>query len=465
MARGDAGRAGQAAQTDRAAQAAYAEVERALLRRLPEHKSVEGPTLERIRLLCELLGEPQHAAPVIHLTGTNGKTSTARMVDSLLAAFGVRAGRLTSPHLAEIRERISLSGEPVSPERFVQAYHEVMPFVDLADPRLDRPLSFFEIVTAIGFAVFADAPVDAAVLEVGLGGRFDATNVADGRVAVVTPIAVDHAQYLGDTPAEIAVEKAGIIKPGAVAVIAQQEVEVAEVLMRRAAEVGASVAREGLEFGVVNRDLAVGGQQLTLQGLHGTYEEIFLPLHGVHQAHNASVALAAVEAFLAGGVTEGEGLDADLVREGFANVSSPGRLEVVRRSPTVLLDAAHNPHGATATAAAVTESFSFEPLIGVVGVMADKDVEGVLEAFEPVFSRIVCTQNSTARAMPAAELAEIAMDIFGEERVSLAPRLDEALDLGMRLAEEEASALGSGGILVTGSVITAGEARVLLGGR
>ncbi|MFD2079591.1 dihydrofolate synthase / folylpolyglutamate synthase [Actinopolymorpha cephalotaxi] len=465
MARGDAGRAGQGAQTDRAAQQAYVEVERALLRRLPEHKSVEGPTLERIRLLCELLGEPQHAAPVIHLTGTNGKTSTARMVDSLLAAFGVRAGRLTSPHLAEIRERISLSGEPVSPERFVQAYHEVMPFVDLADPRLDRPLSFFEIVTAIGFAVFADAPVDAAVLEVGLGGRFDATNVADGRVAVVTPVAVDHAQYLGDTPVEIAGEKAGIIKSGAVAVIAQQEVEVAEVLMRRAAEVGASVAREGLEFGVVNRDIAVGGQQLTLQGLHGTYGEIFLPLHGAHQAHNASVALAAVEAFLAGGVTEGEGLDADLVREGFANVSSPGRLEVVRRSPTVLLDAAHNPHGATATAAAVTESFSFEPLIGVVGVMADKDVEGVLEAFEPVLSRIVVTQNSTARAMPAAELAEIAMDIFGEERVSLAPRLDEALDLGMRLAEEEASALGSGGVLVTGSVITAGEARVLLGGR
>ncbi|GAA2755449.1 bifunctional folylpolyglutamate synthase/dihydrofolate synthase [Actinopolymorpha rutila] len=471
MARGDAGRAGRAARAggaasaDRAAQEAYAEVERALLRRLPEHKSVEGPTLERIRLLCELLGEPQHAAPVIHLTGTNGKTSTARMVDSLLAAFGVRAGRLTSPHLAEIRERISLAGEPVSPERFVQAYHEVMPFVDLADPRLDRPLSFFEIVTAIGFAVFADAPVDAAVLEVGLGGRFDATNVADGRVAVVTPVAVDHAHYLGDTPAEIAGEKAGIIKPGAVAVIAQQEVEVAEVLMRRAAEVGATLAREGLEFGVANRDLAVGGQQLTLQGLHGTYDEIFLPLHGVHQAHNASVALAAVEAFLAGGVTEGEGLDADLVREGFANVSSPGRLEVVRRSPTVVLDAAHNPHGATATAAAVSESFSFEPLVGVVGVMADKDVEGVLEAFEPVLSRIVCTQNSTARAMPAAELAEVAMDIFGEERVDLAPRLDEALDLGMRLAEEQASALGSGGVLVTGSVITAGEARVLLGGR
>jgi dihydrofolate synthase/folylpolyglutamate synthase len=448
------------------AAAAYTEVEKALLARLPEHKSVAGPTLERIRLLCELLGEPQHAAPVIHLTGTNGKTTTARMVDSLLGAFGVRAGRLTSPHLAEVRERITLAGQPVSHERFVQAYHEIMPFVDLADPRLDRPLSFFEIVTALGFAIFADAPVDAAVLEVGLGGRFDATNVADGKVAVITPIAVDHAQYLGSTPVEIAGEKSGIIKPGAVAVIAQQEVEVAEVLMRRAAEVGATVAREGLEFGVVGRDLAVGGQQLTLQGLTGMYDGIFLPLHGGYQAHNAVCALAAVEAFLAGGVTEGEGLDADLVRAGFAEVRSPGRLEVVRRGPTVVLDAAHNPHGANATAEAITEAFTFDPLIGVVGVMRDKDVEGVLEAFEPVFTRIVCTENSTTRAMPAAELAELATDIFGEDRVEVAPRLDDALELGVRLAEEGGSSgLTAGGVLVTGSVITAGEARVLLGGR
>jgi dihydrofolate synthase/folylpolyglutamate synthase len=281
--------------------ALYVDVERALLARLPEHKSVEGPTIERIKKLCELLGEPQHAAPVVHLTGTNGKTSTARMIDSLLVAFGVRTGRLTSPHLAEIRERISLSGEPISPERFVQTYAEVMPFVDLADPMLDRPLSFFEIITAMGFAAFADAPVDAAVLEVGLGGTWDATNVADGKVAVVTPIAVDHAKYLGSTPPEIAREKAGIIKPGAVAVIAQQEVEVAEVLMRRAAEVGATVAREGIEFGVVEREIAVGGQLIALKGLAGEYDDIFLPLHGVHQAHNAACALAAVEAFLGAG--------------------------------------------------------------------------------------------------------------------------------------------------------------------
>ncbi|MBM7789431.1 bifunctional folylpolyglutamate synthase/dihydrofolate synthase [Tenggerimyces flavus] len=441
--------------------ALYVDVERALLARLPEHKSVEGPTIERIKRLCELLGEPQHAAPVIHLTGTNGKTSTARMVDSLLVAFGVRTGRLTSPHLAEIRERISLSGEPIDYERFVQTYAEVMPFVDLADPMLDRPLSFFEIITAMGFAAFADAPVDAAVLEVGLGGTWDATNVADGKVAVVTPIAVDHAKYLGNTPPEIAREKAGIIKPGAIAVIAQQEVEVAEVLMRRAAEVGATVAREGIEFGVVEREIAVGGQMISLKGLSGEYHEIFLPLHGVHQAHNAACALAAVEAFLAGGAPEG--LNADIVREAFGGVTSPGRLEIVRRSPTVLLDAAHNPHGAEATAAAISEAFTFEPLVGVIGVMQDKDVAGVLEAFEPVMDHVVVTQNSTERAMPAAELAEIAIDIFGEDRVEVAPLLPDALDAAVRTADEQAKEMGGGGVLVTGSVITAGEARVLLG--
>jgi dihydrofolate synthase/folylpolyglutamate synthase len=449
----------------RGADARYAEVEKALLGRLPEHKSVEGRNIERIRLLCSTLADPQHAAPVIHLTGTNGKTTTARMIDSLLTAFGLRTGRLTSPHLAEVRERISLSGEPVSPARFVQTYDEVMPYVDLVDQKVDRPLSFFEVVTALGFAAFADAPVDVSIVEVGLGGEWDSTNVADGKVAVVTPIAVDHAKYLGSTPAEIAVEKAGIIKPGSVAVIAQQEVEVAKVILRRAVEVGATVAREGLEFGVLSRELAVDGQLLTLKGLTGVYEDVYLPLHGAHQAHNAACALAAVEAFLVGGTDEEKGLDADIVREGFANVRSPGRLEVVRTSPTVVLDAAHNPHGAAASAAGVTEAFTFDPLIGVVGMMRDKDVEGVLAAFEPIFARIVCTQNSTMRAMPAAELAAIATEVFGEDRVETVPRLDDAIDTAVRFADEGSRELGQGGVLITGSVITVGEARVLLKGR
>ena len=442
----------------------YADVEKALLERLPEHRSVEGPTLKRIQLVCELLGDPQRSAPVVQITGTNGKTTTTRMIDALLQEFGVRSGRLTSPHLEEARERIALSGEPISADRFVETYQEVLPYVELADPQLDRGLSFFEIIVAMGFAAFADAPVDAMVLEVGMGGAYDATNVADAAVSVITPIAVDHARYLGSTPADVAIEKSGIIKPGSVAVIAQQDVEVAEVLMRRIAEVGATTAREGLEFGVLDRTLAVGGQLVSLQGLHGTYDEILLPLHGEHQAQNAAAALAAVEAFLAGGLADGTQLDPEGVRKAFASMASPARLEVVRRNPTVLLDAAHNPHGARATANALAEAFTFHPLIGIISVMQDKDVDGVLEAFEPVLDHVVCTQNSTARAMPAEELAEIARDIFSEDRVSVAPALVDAVDEGIRLAETEAEVLGGGGVLVTGSVITSGEARRLFGG-
>ncbi|MDX6307653.1 MAG: dihydrofolate synthase / folylpolyglutamate synthase [Nocardioidaceae bacterium] len=443
----------------------YAEVEQALLARWPE--STIDPSLERIRAICDLLGEPQRSYPVVHLTGTNGKTSTARMIDGLLRALGLRTGRFTSPHLESMTERITIDGVPLTPERFVEVYGEVAPYVDLVDASSDHPMSFFETVTAMGFAAFADAPVDAAILEVGLGGTWDATNVADAAVAVVTPVGVDHSRLLGDTPAEIAVEKAGIIKPGSFAVLALQEVEVAEVLLRRAAEVGATVAREGLEFGVSRRSPGVGGQLISISGLGATYEDVFLPLHGSHQAHNAAAAVAAVEAFAGGKGLEG-GLDPQVVRAAFTEVSSPGRLEVVRRSPTVILDAAHNPHGARAAAQAIQEEFSFSPLIGVLGLMADKDVVGVLEAFEPVLSAVVCSQNSTARAMPAEALGEIARGIFGAERVDVVPRLDDALERAIALAEEgigEGIGFGSGGVVVTGSVITAGEARTLLGGR
>ena len=443
----------------------YTEVEQALLARWPE--STIDPSLERIRAICDLLGEPQRSYPVVHLTGTNGKTSTARMIDALLRALGLRTGRFTSPHLESMTERITIDGVPLSPERFVEVYGEVAPYVALVDASSDHPMSFFETVTAMGFAAFADAPVDAAILEVGLGGTWDATNVADGAVAVVTPVGVDHSRLLGDTPAEIAVEKAGIIKPGSFAVLAQQEVEVAEVLLRRVVEVGATVAREGLEFGVSRRLPGVGGQLISISGLGATYEDIFLPLHGSHQAHNAAAAVAAAEAFAGGKGLEG-GLDPQVVRAALAEVSSPGRLEVVRRSPTVILDAAHNPHGARAAAEAIQEEFAFTPLIGVLGLMADKDIVGVLEAFEPVLSTVVCSQNSTARAMPAEELGEVARGIFGAERVHVVPRLDDALERAIALAEEgigDGIGFGSGGVVVTGSVITAGEARTLLGGR
>ena len=439
----------------------YADVSAKLQARWPEHKI--SPTLERVQRLVELLGDPQKAYPVIHLTGTNGKTSTARMVDSLLRAAGLRTGRFTSPHLETVRERISLDGEPISEERFVEAYTELEPYLDLVDSEFDQPLSFFEVITAMAFAVFADAPVDVAVLEVGLGGTWDCTNVADGTIAVVTPVAVDHTRLLGDNPVDIAADKAGIIKAGATAVMSQQSVEVFEVLMRRAVAVGATVAREGLEFGVLARDVAVGGQLMTLRGLAGEYEDVFLPLHGEYQAHNAVTALAAVEAFVGAGSQTQERIDIDLVRRGFAESSSPGRLEVVRRSPTVVIDAAHNPHGALATAEAVSEAFSFAPLIGVVGSMKDKDVYGLLEAYEPIMETVVCTRNSFDRSMPAEELGEVAAEVFGEDRVLVVPRLDDAISEAVRLAEEN-SPMGSGGVLVTGSVITAGEARLLLKG-
>jgi dihydrofolate synthase / folylpolyglutamate synthase len=293
-----------------------------------------------------------------------------------------------------------------------------------------------------------------------MGGEWDATNVADAAVAVVTPIAVDHAKYLGSTPEEIAVEKAGIIKPGATAVLAEQTPGPAEVLLRRCEEVGATVVREGLEFGVISRIPAVGGQMLTLQGLRGQYDEVFLPLYGAHQAQNAATALAAVEAFFGD-----QQLDAGLVTEAFSRATSPGRLEIIRRSPMILLDAAHNPHGAAAAAAALEDSFAFSPLIGVMGVMTDKDAEGVLAAFEPHLAHVVCTQNSTARAMPAAELAVVAREVFGEDRVSVSPRLADAIDEATGLAESGevgSSSIGTGAVLVTGSVITVGEARTML---
>jgi len=438
----------------------YAEVERALLGRWPETRL--EPSLDRIAAICRLLGDPQDAYPVIHLTGTNGKTSASRMIDTLLRALDLRTGRFTSPHLQSMTERISLDGLPLTETQFVDAFADVAAYAQIVDDSSQHPLSYFEMMVAMAYAAFADAPVDVAVVEVGMGGSWDATNVATGQVAVVTPIGVDHAAYLGDRPEIIAVEKAGIIKPGSHAVLAEQSPEVMDVLMRRVLDVGSVAVREGVDFGVNHRVTALGGQQVSLQGLSGGYDDIFLPLHGAHQAHNAAYALAAVEAF-----TGSKQLDADLVRSAFAQVTSPGRLEVVRRSPTVLLDAAHNPHGAAATIEAVQDAFSFSPLIGVVGVMADKDVEEMLRIFEPVMAEIVITQNSSDRAMPADELAEIAGDIFGDERVVVAPRLDDALERAVAMAdggEGGDDSIGSGGVLVTGSVVTVGEARMLLGG-
>ncbi|MGY1708303.1 bifunctional folylpolyglutamate synthase/dihydrofolate synthase [Geodermatophilus sp. SYSU D00758] len=443
--------------------AELARVEAELLARWPENRL--EPSLTRISALVDLLGSPHRAMPVVHVAGTNGKTTTARMVDELLRGFGLRVGRFTSPHLQSVRERVVLDGEPVGADRFVETYDDIAPYVAMVDAAGEHPMSFFEVMVGLAFATFAEAPVDVAVVEVGMGGTWDATNVADGRVAVVTPVALDHAEYLGPDVGTIAGEKAGIIKADAVAVLARQQPAALDTLVRRAVEVEAVVAREGTEFGVLDRRVAVGGQQLRLQGLGGEYEDVFLPLFGAHQAQNAATALAAVEAFLGAGATTGP-IDPDTVRAAFAAVRSPGRLERVRTSPTVLVDAAHNPAGMAATVEAIRESFDFTRLIGVVGAVRGKDVGGMLGELEDLCAELVVTQNSSSRAMPADELGALAVDVFGADRVSVSPRLPDALTEAIELAEAGPDdALGGSGVLVTGSVITAGEARTLLGGQ
>jgi dihydrofolate synthase/folylpolyglutamate synthase len=415
------------------------------------------------------MDNPQRSFPLVHITGTNGKTSTTRMIERLLREFGLRTGRFTSPHLHDVRERIAFDGVPISAERFVATYNEVLPYLQVVDARSAEAgeplLSYFEVLVAMAYAAFADAPVDVAVVEVGLGGEWDATNVADGQVSVITPIALDHERFLGSTTVEIATEKRGIIKPGGFAVIAQQDLDVAEVILEKVAEVGATVAREGLEFGVLSREVALGGQLVNLRGLGGDYEDLFLPLYGAHQAGNAACALAAVEAFLGGGQ---EQLNPERVLAGFADMSSPGRLEVVRRSPTVLVDAAHNPAGVQALVEGVEEAFGFRKLVGVVAVLADKDARGMLEQLEPILDEVVVTRTTSSRALDPAELGAVAAQVFGTDRVHVEPLLPNALEAAVTLAESEGEdrtgdGLGGVGVLATGSVTTAAEVRLLLG--
>ncbi|OEX92072.1 dihydrofolate synthase [Corynebacterium sp. BCW_4722] len=443
--------------------AQLAQVEAELRARWPETKI--DPSLERIELLMDYLGEPQKSFKVIHVAGTNGKTSTVRMVESLLRSFGNRVGRTTSPHLQSVTERVGIDGEPIHPADFVRIYREIEPYIQMVDEQTGTPMSYFEVMVAIAYAAFADAPVDVAVVEVGMGGTWDATNVVDADVNVIMPVGLDHTDYLGETLAEIAGEKAGIIRrPEAVAVIADQEPEAMRVILERTVEIGAAVARLGQEFTVEASEVAVGGQTVTLRGLAGTYDGIFLPLSGPHQARNAAVALAAVEAFL--GASAERHLDIDTVREGFAATTSPGRLERVRATPTTFIDATHNPHGARALAAALERDFDFTRLIGVLGVLDDKDARGIFEALEPVLTEVVITQNSSPRATDAYDLAETAREIFGDERVHVEEHLPSAYELAVELAEEALAEVGvqsGSGVLVTGSVVTAGEARAMFG--
>ena len=436
----------------------FARVERALAQRIPGKDEIPKmrPDIARMELLVDLLGQPQKSYPSIHLTGTNGKTSTTRMVDALLRGFGLRPGRYTSPHLTTVRERIAIDGVPVDEETFARAYDDVAPYLDLVDQRSEQRVTFFETLTAMAYAAFADAPVDAAVVEVGMGGQWDATNVLQAGTCVVTPVSLDHPE-LGSTVTEVATEKAGIVHAGARVVSGVQELAAAEVLVRRCAEVGAELAVEGVHFGVLERHVAVGGQMVTLRGLAGEYEEVFLPLHGAYQASNAACALAAVEAFLGGGT---QLLDIEAVRAGFASADSPGRLELVRRSPTVLLDGAHNPGGVAALVGALEEAFTFSRLVGVVAILSDKDATAMLSLLEPVLSEVVVTTNHSPRALSADDLGALAAEVFGPDRVVVEPLLPNAIDAAVTLADDAGEGAG---VLVTGSLYTVGEARTLLG--
>lgn len=452
--------------------ASLLQVEHLLDQRWPETKL--EPSIARISALMELLGSPQRSYPSIHIAGTNGKTSVARMIDALLTALDRRTGRTTSPHLQSAIERIAIDNEPISPARYVETYCEIEPFVQMVDAESQADggpaMSKFEVLTAMAFAAFADAPVDIAIVECGMGGRWDATNVIDAPVAVITSIGIDHAEYLGDTLAEIAAEKAGIIAAprgdvvpvDTVAVIGRQAPEAMSVLLAAALRADAAVAREDSEFAVLGRQVAVGGQVIELQGLGGVYSEIFLPLHGEHQAHNAAIALAAVEALFGAGPQRQ--LDIDAVRAGFAAATSPGRLERMRTAPTVFIDAAHNPAGAAALTTALAAEFDFRFLVGILSVLEGKDLNGILSALEPAFDLLVVTDNGSPRALDVETLAQRAEEVFGPERVVRAETLPDAIETATALVEDaKVDGLSGAGIVITGSVATAGAARALFG--
>ena len=429
-------------------------IEEALLARWPETRI--APTLERISALMDILGSPQLTYPTIHIAGTNGKTSTSRMIDSLLFATGMRTGRFTSPHLESYLERIAINGQSIDPKEIIFAYNDIAAYLDLMDEKFDNPISFFEAITALAFVAFAEHPIDVGVIEVGMGGTWDATNVIDADVSVVMPIDYDHMEYLGNTLTEIASTKAGVIKEGGFVVLAEQQPEAAVELLRRAAEVGAEIAREGIEYELLSRAVAIGGQLISVRGINDTYEDIFIPLHGKHQALNAASALVAVEAFFGD-----QPLDIESVRAGFAAVTSPGRCEIVHRDPTVILDAAHNPHGARALAETLESEFTFDEVIGVIAIFGDKDADGLLKALEPILNSVIVTQSSSPRAMPVDELEKVAVSIFGNDRVfpvaSLGAALDRAVEKAKRPLSDE-----SVGVVVAGSVVTVGESRTYL---
>jgi len=433
------------------------EIAAALNKRWPENQ-IE-PSLDRILALVDALGSPHLTYPTIHIAGTNGKTSTARMIDQLLANLGYRVGRYTSPHLESFTERISIKGEPISDLEMIKTYEDIHLYLDLIDSRQPHPISYFEALTAMAFVAFAEHPVDIAVIEAGMGGQWDATNVISSQVSVMTPIGLDHMEYLGNTVEAIAQTKAGIFKPESNVVLAAQSAQVAKVLLAQVAKVSAQPFRQGVEFSLKNRALAVGGQLLSIQGVHGDYDEIFLPLYGDHQGNNAAVALAAVEVFA------GVKLDTELVQDAFSKVSSPGRCEIVYKDPTVIIDAAHNPHGVSAIANTLNTEFDFELVVGVVAVLADKDVAGILKNLATALDYLVITENGSNRAMNKDELAKIASQYFKAEQVEIIGDMNSAITYAIeKVALYNQVNDGVAAVVITGSVATAGMARSIIKG-
>jgi len=428
-------------------------VEAELLERNSENKP--RPRLEPTQRAVSLLGDPQSSYRVIHITGTNGKTSTARLIERLLRETGLRTGRFTSPHLVSFNERISIDGEPVSNEVFVEVWRDIAPVLEIVDAQLESEgeakLTYFEAIAILGFAVFADAPVDVLVLEVGMGGEWDSTNVANGDVAVFTPIALDHTDRIGSTITEIAKTKAGIIKPDAIVVSASQSDDAVSELVAKAERLDVPIRWFGVDFELLETTPTKIGQTLSVRSLAGTYQDLAMPIHGHFQAENAALAIAAVEAFLGGGEQR---LMDDIVRVALADVASPGRLQVIDHQPLVILDGAHNPHGAKALAAALANSFGNLETIAVVAMLEEKDLPGFLANLDPAIKHYVVTQSSSERAVAAVDLAARIAETVGAEKVSVQPNFASALEQAKGLLSD----LDTGAVLVTGSLTLVGDA-------
>jgi dihydrofolate synthase/folylpolyglutamate synthase len=428
------------------------EIEQSLMARIPEHKL--RPRLEPTRRAVELLGDPQKSYRVVHVTGTNGKTSTSRIIERILREHGLRTGRFTSPHLINLNERIALDGEPIDNEILYEVFKDIEPVLDMVDQELldqgESRLTFFEALAVLAFAAFADAPIDVLVLEVGMGGAWDSTNVADGDVAVFTPIDLDHQERLGETITEIAETKSGIIKSGAAVVSAVQPQEALDVLEKVSSEIGDTFRILGQDFTVTEYIESEAGITFSVEGLAGTYQNLFIPLHGAYQAANAAVAIAAVEEFIGGATAPISDL---ILRPALADVSSPGRLQVVSKSPRIILDAAHNPHGAFSLASALTDSFGLPHVVGVVSILGEKDAEGILTELEKVMAEIIITKSTSVRASSTDELASIARKVFGDDRVTVEEDFREALSL----AEVRLPPTPNSTIVVTGTVSLIGD--------